>query len=171
MVDGFINKGSELMILVVLGTQDKPFTRLLDAIQKQIDKGNIKEKVIVQAGFTKYNSKDMEMFDLIPIDEFNKLIKKADLIITHGGVGSIMEGIRNNKIILAAPRLKKYKEHDNDHQLQIIDEFVKLGYILPLKDFNKLDKMLIKISKFKPKEFESNSNNMIKLIENYIDKL
>lgn len=159
------------MILIVLGTQDKPFTRLLDAVQKQIDKGNIKDKVIVQAGCTKYESKDMEIFDLMPIDEFNKLIKGADLIITHGGVGSIMEGIKNNKKILAAPRLKKFKEHDNDHQLQIIDEFVDMGYILPLKDFNKLDKMLIKINKFKPKEFESNTSNFISLVENYIDKL
>jgi UDP-N-acetylglucosamine transferase subunit ALG13 len=159
------------MILVLLGTQDKPFTRLLDAIQHQINKGNIKDKVIVQAGSTKYESKDMELFDLIPIDEFNKLIKKADLIITHGGVGSIMEGIRNNKKVLAAPRLKKYKEHDNNHQLQIIDEFVKMGYILPLKDFNKLDKMLVKINKFKPKELVSNTENMIKLVEKQIDSL
>jgi UDP-N-acetylglucosamine transferase subunit ALG13 len=159
------------VVLVLLGTQDKPFTRLLDAIQHSIDKGNIKDKVVVQAGCTKYVSKDMEIFDLIPIDEFGKLIKKADLIITHGGVGSIMEGIRNNKKILAAPRLKKYGEHDNDHQLQIIEEFANMGYILPLKDFNKLDKMLIKINKFTPKEFKSNTDNMIKLVEKEIDRL
>ena len=30
------------MILVTLGTQDKPFKRLLLAIQKEIDNGNIK---------------------------------------------------------------------------------------------------------------------------------
>jgi UDP-N-acetylglucosamine transferase subunit ALG13 len=159
------------MILVLLGTQDKPFTRLLDAIQKQINNGNIKGKVVVQAGCTKYESSDMEIFDLMPIDEFNKLIKKADLIITHGGVGSIMEGIKNNKKILAAPRLKRYGEHDNDHQLQIIEEFANMGYILPLKDFNKLDKMLLKINKFKPKKFISNTENMIKLVEKQIDSL
>ena len=45
------------MILVTLGTQDKNFTRLLDAVQKQIDNGNIKEEVIVQAGCTKYDSR------------------------------------------------------------------------------------------------------------------
>lgn len=159
------------MILILLGTQDKPFTRLLDAVQKQINNGNIKDKVIVQAGSTKYESKDMEIFDLIAVDEFKSLITKADLIITHGGVGSIMEGIKNNKKILAAPRLKRFREHDNDHQLQIIDEFVKMGYILPLKDFNKLDKMLIKINKFKPKVFESNNDNFVNLIDSCIEKL
>ena len=43
------------MILITLGTQDKQFTRLLDMVQKEIDKGNINDKVIVQAGHTKYN--------------------------------------------------------------------------------------------------------------------
>ena len=42
------------MILVTLGTQDKPFNRLLDAVQKQIDNGVITDKVVVQAGYTKY---------------------------------------------------------------------------------------------------------------------
>jgi UDP-N-acetylglucosamine transferase subunit ALG13 len=157
------------MILVTLGTQDKSFKRLLDAIQRQVDKGNIKDKIVVQAGCTKYDSNDMEIFDLIPTEEFKALTKKADLIITHGGVGSIMDGIKNNKVIIAAPRLKKYNEHVNDHQLQIIDTFADMGYILPLKDFNKLDKLLIKARKFKPKEFESNTHNLVDLIENYIN--
>ena len=62
------------MILVTLGTQDKSFERLLRDIQKQIDLGNIKEKVVVQAGFTKFDSKDMEIFDLIPMDDFDKYL-------------------------------------------------------------------------------------------------
>lgn len=160
----------DLLILVTLGTQDKSFKRLLEALQQQIDKGIIKDKVIVQAGFTKFESDDMEIIDLIPINEFNDLIKKADLIITHGGVGSIMAGIRNNKKIIVAPRLKKYNEHVNDHQVQIVEEFAKLGYILPLKNFNMLSKLLIKVKKFKPQTMESNTINMINLIEDYIDK-
>ena len=59
------------MIFVTLGTQDKDFSRLLKAIDREIEKGTIKEKVIVQAGHTKYESKNMEIFDLIPTDEFD----------------------------------------------------------------------------------------------------
>ena len=116
------------MILVTLGTQDKNFTRLLDAVQKQIDNGNIKDEVIVQAGCTKYESKDMKIFDLIDREEFSELISKCDLLITHGGVGSILTGLKNNKKVIAAARLAKYKEHMNDHQLQIIEKFSKSGY-------------------------------------------
>lgn len=157
------------MILVTLGTQDKSFTRLLDAIQKQIDLGNIKDKVIVQAGCTKYKSKDMQILDLIPYDEFEKYIKECDLLITHGGVGSIITGLKNKKKVIAAARLAKYKEHTNDHQLQIIKNLSVSGYILPLDDFDKLDEVLISTKTFKPKTYQSNTDNMIKLISNYID--
>lgn len=157
------------MILVTLGTQDKSFTRLLDAIQKQIDLGNIKDKVIVQVGCTKYKSKDMQILDLIPYDEFEKYIKECDLLITHGGVGSIITGLKNKKKVIAAARLAKYKEHTNDHQLQIIKNLSVSGYILPLDDFDKLDEVLISAKTFKPKAYKSNTDNMIKLISNYID--
>jgi len=159
------------MVFVILGTQDKEFPRLLKAVDREIEKGNIKEKVIVQAGCTKYESKNMEIFDLLPLPEFEKTMDKADLIITHGGAGSILDAIKRGKKIIAAPRLAKYKEHHNDHQKQIISEFAKQGYILELKDFNKLDKLIEKSKKFKPKKFESNTNNMIKLIEEYIEDM
>lgn len=157
------------MIFVTLGTQDKEFTRLLEAIDREIEKGNIKERVVVQAGYTKYESKNMEIFDLIPTDEFNKYIKSADLIITHGGAGSILTGIKNNKKVIAAARLYKYKEHTNDHQKQIVKEFADEGYILELRDFNKLGKLIEKSKSFTPKKFVSNTPNMIKLIEDYIE--
>lgn len=157
------------MIFVALGTQDKDFSRLLKAIDREIENGVIKEKVIVQAGHTKYESKNMEIFDLIPTDEFNELIKKSSLVITHGGVGNILSAIKAGKPVIAAARLKKYKEHTNDHQKQIIDEFVEQGYILELRDFNKLGKMIEKAKTFKAKKFKSNTVNMVNLIEDYIE--
>lgn len=156
------------MIFVTLGTQDKDFSRLLKAIDREIEKGVIKEKVIVQAGHTKYESKNMEIFDLIPTDEFNEIIEKCDLLITHGGVGNILSAIKRGKPVIAAARLKKFKEHTNDHQKQIIGEFTKQGYILELKDFGKLGKMIEKAKTFKSKKFKSNTDNFIKLLEDYI---
>ncbi len=161
----------DILILVTLGTQDKKFYRLLDAIQKQIDNKNINEKVIVQAGYSKnFQSEDMEIFDLIPMDEFDELIKRCDLLITHGGVGSIITGLKNDKKVIAAARLKEFGEHTNNHQLQIIENFSNGGYILNLNDFDKLDELLKKSKKFRPKKYKSNTNNFIKLIESEIDE-
>ena len=130
------------MILITLGTQDKQFTRLLNVVQNEIDKGNIKDKVIVQAGHTKFESNDMEIFDLIDREKFSNLISECDVLITHGGVGSIITGLQNNKKVIVAPRLAKYDEHMNDHQLQITENFSKAGYILPLYENDDLGKIL-----------------------------
>ena len=159
------------MILVILGTQDKKFPRLLEAVQKQIDLGNIdkREKIIVQAGSTKFNSKDMEVYDYIDVEEFEELIEKANLIICHAGVGTILTALNKNKKIIAAARLKKYGEHVNDHQVQILENFKKSGYILALEDFDKLD-VLIKESKdFVPAELKSNKKYFLKQLEIEID--
>ena len=158
------------MIFVTLGTQDKSFERLLKAIDREIERGNTKEKVVVQAGYTKYETKNMEMMDLVSQDEFDKLMKECSLLITHGGVGSILTGIKYGKPVIAAARLKKYKEHNNDHQKQIIKEFGDLGYILELRDFNKLGKMIEKSKTFKARKFTSNTHNMVKLVSDYIEE-
>ena len=158
------------MIFVTLGTQDKNFDRLLIAIDKEIKKGNIKEKVIVQAGTTDFKSDDMEIFDLISKEEFEKLMSKCDLLITHGGVGSIVTGLKLNKKIIAVPRLKKFNDNTNDHQVQIVENFDKAGYIVGVMDLDKLDEGLERIKKFKPKKFKSNTENMIKLIDKYISE-
>ncbi len=158
------------MILVTLGTQDKSFERLLKAVDKEIEKGNIKDKVLVQAGYTKYKSKNMEIFKSVSNDRLEELMDEASLIITHGGVGSILTALKHHKKVIATPRLSKYNEHTNDHQKQIIEEFGRLGYIIPLKDLTKLDKMIIKSKTFKPKEFKSNNENFKKLITNYIEE-
>lgn len=156
------------MILVTLGTNDKEFPRLLDAIEKCIKSGDIKEEVVVQAGCTKYKSNNMKIFDLIPTDEFNKLIDKCDLLITHGGVGTITAAIKKGKRVIAAARLAKYGEHTNDHQKQIINEFVDEGYIIGLKDFNQLGKTLEIAKQFKPKKFVSNTSKFANMIDDYI---
>lgn len=159
------------MIFVTLGTQDKSFERLLKDIQKQIDLENIKEKVVVQAGFTKFDSKDMEIFDLISMDEFDRLMNECDLLITHGGVGSIISGLKKNKKVIALARLAKYKEHMNDHQKQIVDNFSEAGYILKYDENDDLKEILDKIKTFKPKKYVSNTDNMIKLVTEKIDEL
>ena len=158
------------MIFVTLGTQDKPFNRLLDAVQKQIDNKKIKGKVIVQAGCTKFESKDMEIFDLIPMEEFEKNISECDILITHGGVGSIVDALKRGKVVIAAARLEKYGEHVNDHQLQIIKNFSEAGYIIALNDFDKLDEAVKLAKKFKPNKYKSNTENMIKLVEKLINE-
>ncbi len=156
------------MILVTLGTQDKSFERLLIEIERLIDKKIIQEEVIVQAGYTKYSSNKMKIFDYLPKDEFEKLIDKCNVLITHGGVGSIFDSVSREKRVIAIPRLSKYKEHVNDHQIQVVEEFGKEGYILPCLEISNLEKTLKKIKSFHPKVYKRDNKKMCTIIEKYI---
>lgn len=157
------------MVLVLLGTQNNNFTRLLEEVEKNIDNGNIKEEVIVQAGYTKYQSNKMKIYNLISSKEMEKLVNQANLIISHGGVGSILQCVKKGKVVIGVPRQKKYKEHVNDHQKQLIKSFAEQGYIIGIKDVTELEEALKKVEKFIPNQFKSNTENIINILENYID--
>ena len=154
------------MILVTLGTQKQQFTRLLDMIEKS----DIDDEIIVQAGYTKYTSKKMQIFDFIDYQEMNSLIEKADLIITHGGTGSILMPLKKGKKVIACARLKKYQEHIDDHQKEIVSVFSEAGYIKELKENDNISDLVKETkSKFKPKKYKSNTENFIKNIKEEID--
>ena len=157
------------MILIVLGTQDNSFHRLLEKVQELIDKNVIKEKVIVQAGRTKFESKEMEIYSLMPYNKLEQIMKEADLVITHGGVGSIVMALKLGKKVIAIPRLSQFNEHVNDHQIQIVDSFDKQGFLIGLIELNDLQQALERAKRFKPKEFKSQTAHMIRLIEDFID--
>lgn len=158
------------MILVTLGTQDKSFVRLLKAIEKQIENGVITDRVVVQAGYTKFDSKHMEIFEYIDRDEFAKLLLEADLICTHGGVGTIMTALKSGKKVIGAARLAQYGEHHNDHQTQILESFDEQGYLIYARDLDKLDEYIEKSKSFTPKPLVSNTQSFIKLIEDFMEK-
>lgn len=157
------------MIFVTVGTQDVPFDRLIKAVDKLVKNGIIKDEVIIQSGCSKFTSDKVKIINYMDSDEFAKYVKKASVIITHGGVGTILDGLKNNKVIIAVPRLARYKEHTNDHQLQIIKKFSDMGYIIPCKDVNKLETVLNEAKIFRPKKYVSNTENFVKVIENFID--
>ena len=161
--------GVDFLILVTLGSQDKQFKRLLDDVSKQIELKNIDEEVVVQAGYTKYKNDKMKIFDLLDHDSFNQLIDKCDILITHGGAGSILNGLKRGKVVIGCPRLAQFNEHVNDHQRQLVNLFSQKGYILKYDLSDDLADVLLKAKTFSARRFESNTDNMIKLIENFID--
>lgn len=163
------------MILVTLGTQDKEFKRILIEVERLIEVGKINEKVIAQIGNTKFETKlpnsKMELIKFTTPKQLNELIQDSSFIITHGGVGTIIEGIDLGKKIIAVPRLKKYKEHVNDHQLQIIQNFDNKGYIIGTRCVKDIENALDRVEKFVPRRYESNNKNFIENLESKIEEL
>lgn len=155
------------MIFVSLGTQDKPFYRILE----KLENSRVDEEIIVQAGFTKFESKRMKIYEYVGPEDFNRYISEASIIISHGGVGTIMKALDLNKVVIACPRLAKYKEHQNDHQKQIVDNFASAGYILSFNEDDDVDEIIAEARSFKPKHFKSNQTIFLDKLANYLESI
>lgn len=155
------------MILVTVGTQKQQFNRFFELIKKS--KELKKEEIVAQIGYTKFESKRIRTFDFIPLDEMDKYIDEADIVITHGGVGTIFSALKKNKKVIAIPRLEKYGEHINDHQIEICEELEKEGYILYYKDgIDSLDKLIKKIKNINLKQYDTSYRGYLDILRKEI---
>lgn len=156
------------MIFVTLGSQDKQFTRLVKEVDRLVAEKVIKDEVIVQAGVTKFKSKNLKLLDYVDVEAFQKYMKECDFVIAHGGVGSILDAMKMKKKLIAVPRDAKYDEIANDHQRQIIEEFDKKGYIIGCKDVDDLQNAIARVKDFKPEEYISNNDKFVELVDNFL---
>lgn len=157
------------MIFVTLGSQKFQFNRLLTEIDKLIEEGNIEEAVFAQIGYSDYKPKNYKYKEFLDRDEFSSVMKKCDKVITHGGTGAIISAIKQGKKVIAIPRLKKFDEHIDDHQLQIVEEFKKMNFIESTIDVKYLNELLNRLKEFNPRSYISNTRNIAESIVNFID--
>lgn len=156
------------MIFLTLGSQKFQFNRILEAIDRLILEKKIKDKIFAQIGYSDYQPKNFEFKRFLDHDEFIKIIGVSDIVITHGGSGAIIGAIKSGKKVIAVPRLKKYGEHVDDHQLQIIRQFANLNLICECIDCDKLDEALDITKKSNYKSYKSNTDAIIKSISEFI---
>lgn len=149
------------MVFVSVGTQKQSFKRIFHLVEDSKVLEN--SKIIAQAGYTEYSSNKMEIFKFMDNEAYNSYMDEADLVICHGGVGTIFDALYKNKKVLAIPRLSKYDEHVDDHQIEICEELEKEGYIFYLGPYDIFDEKLTKLLNTNLKKYESN--------ENYLDIL
>lgn len=152
------------MIFVTLGSQKFQFNRLL----KAIDGLEVEEEIFAQIGYSDYIPVNYSYKTFLDRNEFNEIMDKASIVITHGGTGAIVGAIKKGKKVIAVPRLAKYGEHVDDHQLQIIHQFESQNLICGLSDCGKLQAGLEFARKHKFSEYHSNTNKIIDSIERYL---
>lgn len=159
------------MIFVTLGSQKFQFNRLLIQIDKLIEENKITEEVFAQTGYSDYIPKNYQYKNFLDRDEFKDIMSKADKVITHGGTGAIIGAVKKQKKVIAVARLKKFGEHVDDHQLQIINEFEKLGFIKAVSDLGNLEEVLSNINLFAGNKYISNTDKIITSIDEFIEKI
>lgn len=158
------------MIFVTVGSQKFQFNRLLKAVDDLISDGTIKDEAFAQIGVSDYKPKNYKYKDFLTQDEFNDYIEKSNLVITHAGTGVIINSIKRGKKVIGVPRLSKYGEHVDDHQIQLLNEFKNMNFIEVANDENELKEKIESIDSKKFNKYVSNTDNIIKDIKEYILK-
>lgn len=156
------------MIFLTVGTQDKQFLRLLKIVDNAIIKGVVKDDVVAQIGHTKFESKNIKTYKFMSEKKINECIDNADLIVTHGGVGIITTALMKKKKVFAVARVKEYKEHINDHQIQLVDKFDELGYIKKIENYDDFVKEYSNLKKFRPVFPDFNNEKLLNIITDFI---
>jgi len=155
------------MIFVTLGTHELEFTRLLNYLEKM----DIDEEVIIQCGNTNFKSKKYKIVPFLTPDEFNEAMNKCDLLICHGGVGSILSALKRNKKVITVPRLSKYNEHNDDHQVEICKKFSKENYIINCLNYEELEYAIKNYKRIVLEPYIFNNSRLLNFIQSYIDNI
>lgn len=153
------------MIFVTLGSQKFQFNRLL----KAVDELQSDETIFAQIGYSDYKPKNYEYKKFLDRDEFARIMDSSDIVITHGGTGAIINAVKMGKKVIAVPRLKKYGEHVDDHQIQLVEQFKELQLICVCYDAEKISDALEIVKKTTYKKYVSNTQRIINSIEKFIE--
>lgn len=122
-----------------------PFDRMVEAVAQLKREGEISEAVIAQVGVGGVEPSGIETVATLSFDEMQATLKRADLVVCHGGTGSLITALRAQCRIVAMPRLFAKGEVYDQHQEEIIEAFVERGLISRADDVDELREALRKV--------------------------
>jgi UDP-N-acetylglucosamine transferase subunit ALG13 len=138
-------------------------------VDQLIEAGVIREPVFAQTGHSDYVPRHFSWTPFLPKAEFEEKISRCRLLITHSGVGTIITGIKNKKPTIVYPRLAKYAEHVDDHQLEIATAFAEKNLVLLCGDGDDLADRIREAMGHSFSPYHSQRENMIATIRGYLD--
>jgi UDP-N-acetylglucosamine transferase subunit ALG13 len=144
------------LIFTTVGTHDAPFDRLvrrMDALA-----GETEEPVWIQVGHATVTPGRAPYRRFFLPEEYRRLFEESRTIVSHAGIGTLLEAARRRKPLVCVPRLRRFGEHWDDHQLEICRELARSGTLHFVDDPNDLD--LTVLSRAEPPEFPGSGNGL-----------
>ena len=160
------------MILVLTGTQNIPFKRMIDPIV-EFSKVNSRIDFFIQCGpyVSSSRATNVVFKSFTSNEEMSDLIEKSDIVVTHAGTGSIVTSLLKGKKVIVMPRKKKYAEHNDDHQTEIAEMFESEELIVHWREGEEFSDVFNRLNGFAPKKYQSGFDSLSSSIERYICSL
>lgn len=160
-----------IKIFVPLGTQKFPFNRLIETLNGLVERGMYKPGEIVMQSSVYEVEPKFTHYELIPSAQFDRLIDKAELVITHSGVNSIISCMKRKKPLIIVPRFKMYGEHVDNHQVEIAELMKQKFEVVVAEDLSKIEEAIEEAKHHKYKEWVSHNAELVGAIKELVDKL
>lgn len=122
------------MILVTVGASQFPFDRLLHAVDRVAER----EVAVVQHGPSDVRPRGARCVPFLPVQTLGELVREARVVVTHGGVGSILLALANGKRPYVVPRRRAFGETVDDHQVESARRFEQAGLVTMVDDLGLL---------------------------------
>lgn len=154
------------MIFLTVGTHEQGFNRLIEMMDEISVK--INEPIFMQIGYSTVTPINAEYTRFLSADEMAQKMNEARLVVTHGGPASFFAALEAGKFVSVVPRLKKFGEHVNDHQIEFVEFVINNG--LPIKMVETKEELIDSI--ISPTLNTYGGNEMVeKFSERLIDKM
>ncbi len=156
-----------MKIFVTVGTHSEGFDRLLSIMDKWANQNNA--EIFALTGNSKYKPKNFNGKAFCTYEKYISELKKADIVVSHAGSGSIIDTLNLRNLLIIIPRIKKLGEHTNRHQLETAKTRANNKLEILADENNFAEKMEL-AKKFKP-EIRYEKKKTIEILEKFLNEL
>ena len=107
-------------------------------------------QALAQIGATDLDPSHLEARRFIPPDEFDRIVRGADVVIGHAGMGTILTAVAANKPLLVFPRRFALRETRNDHQIATARVMSERGIVTMALEEGDLERQLDRLDELRP---------------------
>jgi len=137
------------MIFVTVGSA-YPFDRLVRACDA-VAAAHPEQRWLAQIHEGTYDPTHMRFERLMDKQAFDAAMAEAEMIIGHGGMGTISGALAVGKPLLVLARRKRFGESVNDHQVSCAERFRAAGHLLVADDADDVGPLVERLRSFVPR--------------------
>lgn len=108
---------------ITVGNAKQSFNRFFHLVDEVLDL--LPQPVLLQTGHNEYQNDKTQVKAFMEMEEFENAVKTSQVLIMHAGAGSIIHAVQMGKRPIVIPRLQKFNEHVDDHQLEFAERLAQ----------------------------------------------
>ncbi len=147
-----------------------PFERLVSSVAELKARGGLTEDVVIQTGVGAPRPDGVTAVETLPFDKIQDLLTDADIVVCHGGTGSLITALRKGCRVVAFPRLPEKGEHYDNHQAEITGAFAARGLIEVANDADELAAAIARIKARPPVLATTDPSELMEFLDGLLDE-